>query len=104
MLVIARKVPKKRAVAKPFHRIEIGRDIIITVLPSSNGGVKIGVEAPREINVSRGEHLMRGEGFLDWDDETDEWIYIVDKEVLWREASKQEAESRLDLQDAAREV
>ncbi len=46
MLVLSRKLEE---------RIQIGRDITITVLKIKGRGVKIGVEAPEGVSVLRGE-------------------------------------------------
>jgi carbon storage regulator len=50
MLVLARKVEQ---------RIQIGRDITITVLKIRNGAVKVGIEAPKGTPVFRTEVLAR---------------------------------------------
>lgn len=46
MLVLSRKTKQ---------RIQIGNDIVITVLRIKGQSVRIGIEAPREVNVARGE-------------------------------------------------
>lgn len=46
MLVLSRKTKQ---------RIQIGDDIVITVLRIKGQSVRIGIEAPREVNVARGE-------------------------------------------------
>ncbi len=46
MLVLSRK---------QGEQIRIGDDISVTVLRTSTGRVKIGVEAPRDVKVVRGE-------------------------------------------------
>lgn len=50
MLVLSRK---------KHQRIEIGKDIVITVLSCTSGGVKIGIEAPKAIPVVRPESQQR---------------------------------------------
>ena len=50
MLILARKVEQ---------RIQIGRDITITVLKIRNGTVKVGIEAPKGTSVFRTEVLAR---------------------------------------------
>ena len=40
---------------KRYEEIRIGEDIILTVLRTANGCVKIGVTAPRDVRVTRGE-------------------------------------------------
>lgn len=46
MLILSRKVGE---------RIQIGDSIAVEVIEASNGRVRIGIEAPREISVRRGE-------------------------------------------------
>ncbi|WP_425398411.1 carbon storage regulator [Aeoliella sp.] len=46
MLVLSRKAGE---------RIQIGPDIAITVVKLSSGGVRLGIEAPPELAVVRGE-------------------------------------------------
>ena len=46
MLVISRKVGEK---------FFVGEEITITVVRVSNGGVRIGIEAPKELSVMREE-------------------------------------------------
>ena len=50
MLILARKVEQ---------RIQIGRDVTITVLKIRNGTVKVGIEAPKGTPVFRTEVLAR---------------------------------------------
>jgi carbon storage regulator len=50
MLVLSRKAGE---------RIDIGDDVSVFVVETSNGRVRIGIEAPREISVRRGELLRR---------------------------------------------
>ncbi|WP_240490326.1 carbon storage regulator [Planctopirus hydrillae] len=40
---------------KRNETIQIGQDIVIRVIHTSTGAVKIGIEAPREVSVVRGE-------------------------------------------------
>ena len=40
---------------KPAECIRIGDDIVIKVIKTSRGAVKIGIDAPAEIRVVRGE-------------------------------------------------
>ncbi len=42
---------------KPAETIQIGNNIVIKVIRTGNGSVKLGVEAPQEIRVMRGELL-----------------------------------------------
>lgn len=44
---------------KPNQRIVIDNRIVITVCESSNRGAKIGIEAPRDVSVVRGELIDR---------------------------------------------
>lgn len=53
MLVLSRR---------EFESLIIGSNITITVLGWERGQVRIGIEAPREINVVREELLDRQEG------------------------------------------
>ncbi|MCO6430942.1 MAG: carbon storage regulator [Deltaproteobacteria bacterium] len=46
MLVLSRK---------ERERIQIGADISVTVVRLRNGSVQLGIEAPREVRVLRGE-------------------------------------------------
>lgn len=46
MLVLSRKVEEK---------LKIGNDIIVTVVSISQGQVKLGIEAPDDVNVVRDE-------------------------------------------------
>ena len=43
---------------KPAETIHIGDDIVIKVIRTGNGSVKIGVEAPQDVRVMRGELLL----------------------------------------------
>lgn len=52
MLVLSRRVGEK---------IQIGDDVCLTVLKSSTGRVKVGIEAPSHIDIVRSECLMRDE-------------------------------------------
>ena len=40
---------------KPAETIQIGEDIVIKVIKTSKGTVKIGIDAPEDIRVVRGE-------------------------------------------------
>jgi len=53
MLVLSRK---------PSERIMVGDDIAITVVRIGPNAVRIGIEAPREMNIVR-EELCRPHGF-----------------------------------------
>jgi carbon storage regulator len=48
MLVLSRK---------PFERIYIGPDVCITVLDIQPGKVRLGIEAPRDVDIHREEVL-----------------------------------------------
>lgn len=54
MLVLTRKRNQK---------IKIGKDIYITVLQTAKGQVKIGIEAPKDINIVREEIKEKINGF-----------------------------------------
>lgn len=45
--------------AKKGERIFVGKDIIITIVKTSTNVTRIGIEAPREINVIREEVVKR---------------------------------------------
>jgi carbon storage regulator len=40
---------------KEGERIKIGPDVIITIVRIKGGGVRVGIEAPPEVKVVRGE-------------------------------------------------
>jgi carbon storage regulator len=42
------------------QRIMIGNQIVVTVVRVSRGGVRLGIEAPRNVRVVREELLSRG--------------------------------------------
>ncbi len=44
---------------KQGEEIRIGDDVVITVLRSHNGQVRIGIDAPRDISVHREEIYQR---------------------------------------------
>ncbi|MEZ6127893.1 MAG: carbon storage regulator [Planctomycetaceae bacterium] len=46
MLVLSRK---------PNESISIGNDITVTVLRTTSGGVRLGIEAPPDVNIVRSE-------------------------------------------------
>ena len=50
MLVLSRK---------PGEKIVVGSDVVITILYSSSGRTKIGIEAPIDVRVRRGELVER---------------------------------------------
>ncbi len=52
MLVLSRKTSE---------RITIGRDVVVTVLRTDRGTVKLGIDAPPEVRVVRGELEVRDE-------------------------------------------
>lgn len=51
MLVLSRKAGE---------RIRIGKDVEITILRLTGGRVQIGVAAPRDVKVARGELIDKG--------------------------------------------
>ena len=63
MLVLSRKMDQK---------IQIGRDITITILRVKKNSVKIGIEAPDDLPIARGELLdtapngQTGQGISSW--------------------------------------
>ena len=52
MLVLSRKIDQK---------IKIGKDILVTVVSINQGQVKIGIEAPEDVNVVRDEIDRKGQ-------------------------------------------
>lgn len=42
---------------KPAEMIKIGDDIVVKVIKTARGAVKIGIEAPNDVRVIRGELL-----------------------------------------------
>ena len=46
MLVLARK---------PGEQIQIGNDIVVSILEVEGGGVKLGIEAPKDVSILRME-------------------------------------------------
>ncbi len=40
---------------KPAETIRIGRDIVVKVIKTGSGSVKIGIDAPQSVRVLRGE-------------------------------------------------
>lgn len=52
MLVLTRKVKEQ---------IFIGDNIVVTVVRSTNGSVRLGIDAPKNVRVVRGELLAPGE-------------------------------------------
>lgn len=50
MLCIGRRVGEK---------LVLGEDIVVTVLRSTNGQCRLGIEAPRELNIARAELVER---------------------------------------------
>jgi carbon storage regulator len=46
---------------KTSERITIGRDVVVTVLRTDRGTVKLGIDAPPEVRVVRGELEVRDE-------------------------------------------
>jgi carbon storage regulator len=45
---------------KPAETIRIGEDIVIKVIKTGSGTVKIGIEAPASVRVMRGELVDEG--------------------------------------------
>ena len=52
MLVLTRKVDEK---------IKVGNDITVTVVQANNGSVKLGIEAPDDVSISRAELVREDE-------------------------------------------
>jgi carbon storage regulator len=46
MLVLTRKVDE---------RIQVGKDVVITIVRVRGGAVRVGIEAPKEVRVKRSE-------------------------------------------------
>lgn len=46
MLVLSRKM---------YETIHIGNDVVVTVVRTGNGSVRIGIEAPKGVAIVRGE-------------------------------------------------
>jgi carbon storage regulator len=44
------------------EQIQIGPDICITVVAVKGSGVRLGIEAPKEVQILRGELLAREQG------------------------------------------
>ena len=54
---------------RPGETIKIGSDIEVTVLGIKGNQVRIGISAPREVNVAREELLTRPQGTISTTDE-----------------------------------
>ncbi len=54
---------------KPQEKIRIGDDITITVIKTKGQGVRLGIEAPTDIPVLRGELLASCDSFAEADKE-----------------------------------
>lgn len=52
MLVVGRK---------PGQSIVIGKDIIVKVIRSEEGNLRLAIEAPKDINIVRGEVYARNQ-------------------------------------------
>lgn len=50
---------------KPQEKIRIGDDITITVIKTKGQGVRLGIEAPRDVPVLRGELLASHDSFAE---------------------------------------
>ena len=50
MLILSRKVGEQ---------ILVGKDVILTVVKTSSGTVRIGISAPSEVTIARGELMER---------------------------------------------
>jgi carbon storage regulator len=50
MLILSRKVGEQ---------ILVGKDVLLTVVKTSTGAVRIGITAPPEVTITRGELLQR---------------------------------------------
>ena len=48
---------------KPQEKIRIGDDITITVIKTKGKGVRLGIEAPSDVSVMRGELLAARDSF-----------------------------------------
>lgn len=40
---------------KPLETIHIGDHIVVTICETSRGGCKVGIDAPRDVRITRGE-------------------------------------------------
>jgi carbon storage regulator len=50
MLILSRKVGEQ---------ILVGKDVLLTVIKTSAGAVRIGITAPPEVTITRGELIQR---------------------------------------------
>ena len=73
MLVLSRKTSE---------RITIGRDVVVTVLRTDRGTVKLGIDAPPEVRVVRGELEVRDEPEMLADVIERVWYSVVLTETL----------------------
>lgn len=51
---------------KPGQALSIGDDITITVLSATDSNVRIGIDAPRDLDILREEAKMRTRKTDDW--------------------------------------
>jgi len=68
MLVLTRKMQE---------RIQIGSNITITILRVKGNSVRVGIDAPREVRVVRGELTIKGD---DSSDSVDESLPVLAQE------------------------
>ena len=66
MLVLTRKAAET---------IQIGNDIVIKVIKTGSGTVKIGIDAPDEVRVMRGELLEATAGGTPDSPQAPAWVY-----------------------------
>ena len=66
MLVLTRKAAET---------IQIGDDVVIKVIKTGSGTVKIGIDAPDEVRVIRGELLESAAGGTPDSSSTTAWVY-----------------------------
>ncbi len=50
---------------KPQEKIRIGDDIVITVIKTKGQGVRLGIEAPSDVSILRGELVAAHDSFIE---------------------------------------